>query len=206
MIIEENSGELIEKLKLMGASDWNVTLKVLTSTTENWHQSEVRGLFSAMVGLRIGGYLPVYPIGTLPLDLSDYVCTHFFLGIENRNHFIPLLTYKMVLFSECQKYRIPFPSLAISEAARASSVSEFLKNSLDQCEFSPEHIAYGGGWTARPELRMFREFGSYLKEVMASALTHFSRESELTRSVLFWRPTIQNRRIFRAARFSARVC
>ncbi len=152
---------------------------ILNSPYEQSRNEFVWDLFAKTMSMKLKGYLNDYPLPALPIDTTDFVSKNIVICDYQEKKLTPIMGYKTVHYSVCEKFAIPFPAISIAEkSVKPQCLSEIkkivnsnLKRGLD--------ISYDCSWTVLPEIRQNEILAMRLFELMAALLVHYHGDSAL---------------------------
>jgi hypothetical protein len=157
----------------MKTSDFRIV--VLDCPYNTWANKETQELFTAIVGLKLKGYLPVYEHGVMPVDSYDFIATHLLVCVEEDSRLRPVTGFKSVTTSACERFNLPFPTNAVLGAGRTGAHGRAVGNIMERCRTTGKELCFDSSWTVDPEFRKQRELNLLLQELFISNVIQWHR-------------------------------
>ncbi|MGC3990037.1 MAG: hypothetical protein QM796_10240 [Chthoniobacteraceae bacterium] len=157
----------------MNTTDFRIV--VLDCPYNTWANKDTQELFSAIVGLKLKGYLPVYEHGVMPVDSYDFIATHLLVCVKEQEHLRPVTGFKSVTVSACERFNLPFPTNAVLANTRPGQHREAVHQIMDRCRESGKELCFDSSWTVDPEFRKHRELHLLLQELFISNVIQWHR-------------------------------
>jgi hypothetical protein len=139
---------------------------ILDCAFENWTDKAVPEMLARIISLKKRGYQAEYKPGVLPVDTSDFIGTHLAVCKETAEGLIPIMAYRSITKSRCQKYNLSFSPLQLMRACNALEHEKAVQLFMQQSDFKKEEISYDASWTIDPEVRKDKEYTKKLQELM----------------------------------------
>jgi hypothetical protein len=161
-------------------------ITVLDCPYETWSEPFTQKLFAQMVDLKLRGFRTGYADGVLPVDGSDFVCTHLMVCAETRDELKPLLAYRSISESRARKHAMKFPGLALVESAKTPAPDhvQAVRRMVEHSQETGRSLRYCSSYTILPELREDRELVAQLKIYMTGMHALFHDEYQTAESLL----------------------
>ena len=161
-------------------------ITVLDCPYETWSEPFTQKLFAQMVDLKLRGFRTGYADGVLPVDGSDFVCTHLMVCAETRDELKPLLAYRSISESGARKHAMKFPGLALVESAKTPAPDhvQAVRRMVEHSQETGRSLRYCSSYTILPELREDRELVAQLKIYMTGMHALFHDEYQTAESLL----------------------
>jgi hypothetical protein len=133
-----------------------------------------REFFPKIMQLKLKGYLAEYPHGTLPIDSTDFLCTHYTICIEEKSELRPIMAFKSIGSDRCRHFNVTFPAITILGNCGETPLKRQIQLMLLDAEQKGSSIHYGSSWTIDPEIRNDRELTKLLRDYFIATNTlHF---------------------------------
>lgn len=161
-------------------------IAVLDCPYETWSEPLTQKLFSQMVDLKLSGFLTGYADGVLPVDGSDFICTHLMVCAEMPDEIKPLLAYRSISESRARKHAMTFPGLALVERTMTPAPDhvQAVRRMVERSQETGHALRYCSAYTILPELREDRELVARLKIYMTGMHVLFHTEYQTAESLL----------------------
>lgn len=144
----------------------NLRVVILHSPYSDWEDSEMQFWFSKMVELKKKGYSPNYSSPVLPVDTTDFFCTHIIASVQEESGIIPIMGYKTTSLEQTLRNNFPFPGLSLVNSALAEEHTRAIEEIIQRCEKDPKSLAYLGSWTVNREFKQGHpHLKSFLREL-----------------------------------------
>jgi len=160
----------------MNHTDFRIV--VLDCPYNTWAKKETQELFTAIVGLKLKGYLPVYEHGVMPVDSYDFIATHLLVCVEEQARLRPVTGFKSVSVGACERFNLPFPTHAVLGAERAGAHGQAVGNIMERCRSTGKELCFDSSWTVDPEFRRHRELNLLLQELFISNIIQWHRAEQ----------------------------
>lgn len=122
----------------------NLKIVVIDNPYASWDSPFVREMFNKIVLLKKTGFQSRFPIKYAPVDKSDFHGTHFALCQEKAGELFPVMAFKVIEKSRCEKYGMPFSGGVLGEQTGSiehiEATREFVEKNKDQ------NIAYSSAF------------------------------------------------------------
>ncbi len=156
---------------------------ILDSFYDAREDVQVRDFFAKVMQLKLKGYLHEYPHGTLPIDSSDFFCTHFTVCLQEgagSTNLRPIMAFKSVGSDRCAHFNVSFPAITILGNGE-TPLKRRIRKMLDESAMNGSVIHYGSSWTIDPEVREDRSLTRLLRDYFIAMNTlHFERIAPAT--------------------------
>jgi hypothetical protein len=86
----------------------NLKVVVIDNPFASWDSPFVREMFNKILLLKKTGFQSRFPVKYAPVDKSDFHGTHFALCQERGSELFPVMAFKVIEESRCEKYGMPF--------------------------------------------------------------------------------------------------
>lgn len=156
---------------------------VVNSPYDQWSNPIVRELFTNTVGLKINSYGKFYPMGTIPVDTTDFVGTHLLICIEEFNKIKPIATYRSITWQRCMETCLNFPLQNILETSNALDHLSVLKEIMNNHEKNPSALVYQSGWAIDAQVKENRTLVKDVKDIMTAIVALNSWEEGIKETV-----------------------
>lgn len=143
--------------------------------------SEAVDLFGKTSAMKIAGYRSRYAYGALPVATNDYFSDHLIVCTKIDNEFQPLITYKSVAQSTCEKFKGTLPINIFFEDENSHHHKEFLNRESNKAKAQGKEIYYDSGLTINRKL-MTRDidYTAQIKAMHTYYHTHVIKEPHIT--------------------------
>lgn len=133
---------------------------------DNWSDPAVREMFGKIVELKLKGFQREYPYGILPVDGTDFFCTHLLVCEESDNgELLPVMGYKSITLRRCKIHQAAFPLVALMKSVGSPEHVSAVQMRVENCEREGQELAYIAGWTIDPRVRHDQELTAKLNDV-----------------------------------------
>ena len=82
---------------------------VLEAPYDSLKEKHAPDIFGKIISLKLQGYGPEYPYGTMPVDTNDFIATHLAVCVEDGSELKPIMAYKTVQQRKCRAHGVQFP-------------------------------------------------------------------------------------------------
>jgi len=147
---------------------------VIEDLKDFWSNSDVRGLYSDLMQIKLDGYGSVYGENVISSDKADFFGTHLLI-CEKGLRLRPLLGYKSVTVDKCAGFHMKFPARTLVEADGHEECLSELDGIIQNAESKDENISFDYSWAQCVELKKDRspETASLLRDLtMAVGVNH----------------------------------
>lgn len=146
---------------------------------------ETQRLFGLAMALRVRGYRSEHREGVLPVDTCDFIGIHQLVCQAGSGESVPMLGFRTVTLSRCDRHHLEFPALTLLKTSGASQAHvKAVQELIDESRRKGEELAYHSSWTIEPELRRDRALTRDLKDLVTAMLVHSGRTLGFSQSML----------------------
>lgn len=118
---------------------------ILDNMAAQWNNAQARELFNMMVGMKLAGYQRAHGANTLPVDQTDFVCTHLLACEEVNGELRPVCGHKAITIDRCREYKLRFPLLNLLESSGIpASIGQEI---MDELDTEGVRYSYDSSWT-----------------------------------------------------------
>lgn len=153
-----------------------VRLIVLRCPYVNWKVQGVPEHFTAMVDLKLEGYLSKHQIGAMPLDASDFVADHLLFYQGDRL----VMGAKSLRFDLCKTFHVDFPIESFLNKGNHGVHLSVLSGIQKKVRENRGCLSYYSSWTISPKARVSPAAVLSLKEVFTSASYWYHQSEGIT--------------------------
>jgi hypothetical protein len=139
---------------------------VLDCAYDTWGNPQTRELLMRTLSLKLHGYLSSYPYGTLPIDTTDFICTHLLICEKRSHELLPVMGYKCTTLDRANTHRLALPCQAILQSSGAERHHRRVLQLLDEICAKGRRVSYDGSWTLDPEIRNDEDLSKRFKDVL----------------------------------------
>ncbi len=165
--------------------DHGLKIVVLKRPYDTYRDSkEMRDLLSLVFKLKLDGYSKYYPYGILPISDVDFIADHILMCRYNGDMLVPVSGFKSIKYSECLKFKIPFPIAQHKfgqETGKFSNYISGINNWMESLSSLNIDFAYNLSWTIQPEIE--KAVRNTIRE-LTFALMYFHYNNEGIKNVI----------------------
>lgn len=155
---------------------YKIKLVTLECPYDSWGDGVTEVLFSRLVQLKLKGYRAEYPYGVLPVDTTDFVCTHHMACIEVDKELYPVMAYKSIAWDRLKTHSLPFPLVSLLKVCGTQEHLLAVQKVIQECEAANKNLSYDSSWTIDPEIRKDEVFKPLLRQIMNTMHVYFHKE------------------------------
>ena len=156
---------------------YKIKLVTLECPYDTWGDGITETLFSRVVQLKLKGYKAEYPYGVLPVDTTDFICTHHMACIEVGKELYPVMAYKSVTSDRLKTHSLPFPLINLLKYCGTKEHLIAVQDIVTKCELNNKKLSYDSSWTIDPEIRKDLSFKPLLREIMNTMHVYFHKDN-----------------------------
>jgi len=158
---------MINSHKIAGFSD-SLKIVVINSVYDTIKTSpQVLELFPKIVKLKLEGYEAEYPYGVLPLDTSDFICTHYAVCKKTSTGLTPLMAYRSITWEKCVEHFLEIPALKLARYGTENHIKS-ISEKLEHLSNQKSRVSYDSSFTIHPSIRNNKDKRDLLKNIMLS--------------------------------------
>lgn len=136
-------------------------------------REETQRLYSKLLNLKIEGYRSEYPVGVMPIDLTDLIATHILICEEVDSGFVPISGFKSVSYERCLKFQLKFPVFDLFREQSFPKHERAIQLLMDQCIRKGQNLCYNSSWTISPSVRQIPEFAKWIRELTVASFIFY---------------------------------
>ncbi len=139
--------------------------------------------FAKFMALKLKGYLKEYSYGVLPVDSTDFVCNHLTVAEVIDGQLIPITGLKSITYERCNMHKLEFPMYDSLQDDASKEHYEAVSNILKHHDNSSNNIAYNGGWTIDPDLRVDKKISQLMWSLSTMMMFCYYRDYKIHKNL-----------------------
>lgn len=146
-------------------TDKKYKIVILENIFENANSFFGKYFFPKIIHEKKRGYHHSHTNNYLPMGQDDYICSFITVCEELNGDYVPICLAKVVPYSRCQYYNVPFPMLELLKGHMNENDFMAIENTIQDLADQNLDFTYSGGWTMNPDYRGNSETGQILREL-----------------------------------------
>lgn len=176
---------------------------VLECPYDIWNDPHARQTFCKVVALKFEGYRKEYNYGVLPVDATDFICTHHIVCDSSAEGLTPLMAYKSVTLRRCRIHNLSFPPLGLLRMTGSTAHADAVERIVQDCDRAGRELIYGGSMTITPQARANPELVQQLWEMIIASSLAYDIEHGVDEAVCFGTVRFKMHRIFHSMGYAS---
>lgn len=162
-------------------SKLNLEIVILYCPYQNIENKETMDMFSKLVRLKNRGYENRHESGSIPLDTNDFIADHPLLCRRELNgELTPISGSKVISYEACKYFNLEFAMEATLKKGNHLQHMDVFTNLVHNALLNNKKLAYHGGYTMDPAVRINAESKNEVRELFASLTYFFLRQMLIT--------------------------
>lgn len=121
-----------------------------------------------VIRLKLQGYGVEYPYGVMPIDSTDFVCSHLMLCEERKDGLYPIMAYRSITLDRCNAHYLKFPVLNAMQDSGYKDHAKAIEDIISSCKGQGKTLSYDSAYTIAPEIRKDKAATELAREIIKS--------------------------------------